>query len=138
MRPPCVQISLRALIFVVAVLAVNLGVLRFAYATVSKNHGGFPLAMNFDSYGFAFGFVPLVNFALVAALRLAWRSIHAGRARSPQSRPAAFTFLTLHFAALAGILIWLLPEVIARLCAVCGIRSGANSAKLAGSLRVVR
>ena len=128
-RLPRVQISLRQLLCVVAIVALNAGVFRYVYRTAGEGaYGGFPLSdrwldYSFDprhvpaigSISFAVGFIPLLNAALIGVLQGAARRFRSSRIRPEEftRSPAGFTFFNVHFLALGCVILIVVTVAIA-------------------------
>ncbi len=95
------QITLRMLLFVVAVVALNCGAYRLLYqAGVSAQRDGSPSP---ETLNCVIGALPLINVAMIgSALFLASRVrvFRRGRESSPRTGPAAVTYFSLVFLAL--------------------------------------
>ena len=129
MRLPRVQISLRQLLCIIAIVALNAGVFRSVYQTAGTAHGGFPLSNRWmeyysfehghvpsvHSFTFAIGFIPLLNAALIGILLYLGRRVRSSRSIPAEitPAPAGFTFFNLHCLALGCVVVVVAPIVIA-------------------------
>jgi hypothetical protein len=107
MCPRSVQISVNHLLIVVALVALNCGVLRSVYGTVAQVHGGYPLLSLSRNYGpedgsvlplpplsFAVGLIPVLDILFFGIVM----SMAGRRPKGRRTRPEPTIFL-------AGILV---------------------------------
>jgi hypothetical protein len=114
MRLPRPQISLKQLLFIVAIVAINCVAYRYEY----ENEGrlGSNSVLSDLPEGFIPGVIPLLNVALIgSSVYLTRRLCFPWRAREadPRSKPGGITYFSLHFLALGCLVAVLMPETIA-------------------------
>ena len=114
MRLPRPQISLKQLLFIIAIVAINCAAYRYEY----ENEGRFgsDSVLSDLPEGFVPGVIPLLNVALIGSsvyLTRRLRLLERRREADPRSKPAGVTYFSLHFLVLGCLVAVLMPETIA-------------------------
>ena len=110
---PRQQRSLRSLILIVAVAALNLAAYRAFYRRAGDDPSTVPLSL--AAKDVVIGSLPLLDVALIGTLFYVLRrtpSSRRGREPLPCPRPAGVAFLSLHFLCLGCVLFMLMPGPI--------------------------
>lgn len=110
MRLPHVRISVGKLLVVVAVVAVNLGVVRLLYKVVENSAATAP--MLYKPLGFASGFLPLINVAMIGTALFAAQKLRSLRGGGREHSPAGMTYFVLHMLALGCVVYVVMPDAL--------------------------
>ncbi len=113
MRLPRPQISLKHLLFAVAIVAMNCAAYRYLFGELGRDGTGSVLGI--VSEDFIVGVIPLLNVVMIGSAlgvvrRL--RTPRCGRQFRLHSRPAGTTFFSLHFLAICCAAAAFMPEAI--------------------------
>ena len=112
MRLPRVRLTVSKLLFAIAVIAANCGVLRLGYEMFENALVDDGPSLSILPFSLV-GSLPLVNVALTGTMLFAARSFRPFRGESGPP-PAGVTYFSLHFLAILAVVTILMPGAIDR------------------------